>query len=125
MKSDLERQFETIWRQLDGPDLISEYRFHPTRKWRIDYALPEISFGIEIEGGLWGQGRHNRAQGYTNDCEKYNAATAAGWRIYRITSLMFDDPDTYIKPIIDTIICPVHGKLFFKGDDMCEDCIPF
>ena len=39
-----------------------EYRFHPKRKWKMDYAIPSIMVGVEVEGGLWkeGGGRHNR-----------------------------------------------------------------
>lgn len=35
-----------------GIDIIPEYRFHPTRKWRFDFAIPHIKVAIEIEGGL-------------------------------------------------------------------------
>ena len=28
-----------------------EYRFHPTRKWRFDYAWPENKIALEVEGG--------------------------------------------------------------------------
>lgn len=28
-----------------------EYRFDPTRKWRADFALPELGILIEVEGG--------------------------------------------------------------------------
>ncbi len=27
-----------------------EYRFHPDRKWRFDFALPDKMIGIEYEG---------------------------------------------------------------------------
>ena len=36
--SRLERQFELLWRAVNGPALEPEFRFHPTRKWRADYA---------------------------------------------------------------------------------------
>lgn len=32
MKSDLERGFETLWKQLGGAELTPEYRFHSTRR---------------------------------------------------------------------------------------------
>ena len=54
-----------------------EYRFHPTRKWRFDAAFPSEKVAVEIEGGVWKYGRHNRASGFLNDMEKYNEAAKA------------------------------------------------
>lgn len=64
---------------------VSEYRFHPTRKWRFDFAHPEKMIGIEIEGGVFSKGRHTRGMGYIKDCEKYNSAIILGWRVLRYT----------------------------------------
>lgn len=63
-----------------------EHQFHPKRKWRFDFAIPERMIAIEIEGGIWSNGRHNRGAGYSADCEKYNSATVLGWRVLRGTS---------------------------------------
>ncbi len=104
MSSDLERHFETVWRQLGGPELEPEYRFHGKRKWRFDFALPEQKIAIEVEGGIWQNGRHNRAAGYTKDCEKYNAAALAGWRVFRFTSPMVKrSPAQNLRPVIALI----------------------
>ena len=62
---------------------LPEYRFHPVRLWRFDFALPDYKTAIEIEGATWTQGRHTRGKGYQNDCEKYNAATLMGWKVLR------------------------------------------
>ncbi|HAT10302.1 MAG TPA: hypothetical protein DCS97_06855, partial [Planctomycetes bacterium] len=42
--------FFTLLRQLDAR-WIAEHRFHPTRKWRFDFARPDIHLAIEIDGG--------------------------------------------------------------------------
>lgn len=63
-----------------------EYRFHSERKWRFDYAIPDLKIGIEYEGGVWQRGRHTRGKGFTNDCEKYNQAQIEGWVVLRYTS---------------------------------------
>ena len=84
MKSRLESKFALLWRALNGPPLQAEFRFHPSRKWRFDFAHPESRTAIEIEGGVWSGGRHTRGAGYVADCEKYNAATLAGWRVFRL-----------------------------------------
>lgn len=64
---------------------FAEYKFHDTRKWRFDFAIPDKKIAIEVEGGVWIQGRHNRASGFIKDMEKYNAAAALGWLLIRAT----------------------------------------
>jgi hypothetical protein len=50
--SRLESRFELLWRALGGPVLAKEFRFHPVRKWRADFAhLPSHTL-IEIEGTI-------------------------------------------------------------------------
>jgi hypothetical protein len=100
MKTDLEATFDYYWRVYGGPALVEEYRFHPERKWRFDRALPDKLIAIEIEGGIHSGGRHTRGKGFTGDCEKYNQAVLLGWRVFRFTSDMFDNPDRYILPIV-------------------------
>lgn len=64
-------------------ECIKEHKFHPTRKWRFDYAIPEHKIAIEVEGGVWTGGRHTSPKGFLNDMEKYNTATVMGWRVLR------------------------------------------
>lgn len=97
----LEALFLLHWRALGGPKLTPEHRFDATRRWRFDFAIPELLVGIEVEGGMWTQGRHTRALGFAADCEKYNAATLAGWRVYRFTSSMVARPAIYMEPIVE------------------------
>ena len=75
----------------DNPSVqkpVREYRFHPLRRWRFDFAWPNELIAIEVEGGSWQYGRHNRASGFELDCEKYNAAALMGWRVFRFTGAM-------------------------------------
>lgn len=82
----LEKRFLELWRAKGGPDLIEEYRFHPTRKWRADFAHGPSKTLIEVEGGAYGNGRHNRMGGFMADSEKYLEAALLGWRVLRLTS---------------------------------------
>ena len=68
-----------------------EYRFAPPRRWRFDFAWPEIRLALEIEGGTWVRGRHNRPGGYAKDLEKYNTATLMEWRLLRFTPAQVTD----------------------------------
>ena len=68
-----------------------EYRFHPERRWRFDFAWPPYQIALEIEGGTWVRGRHGRGAGFKEDCEKYNAAVLMGWKVFRVTSDMVTD----------------------------------
>lgn len=67
-------------------DWKPEYRFHPVRRWRFDFANPEFKIAIEYEGGVWRRGRHIRPVGFINDCDKYNAAALHGWTVLRYTT---------------------------------------
>jgi very-short-patch-repair endonuclease len=62
-----------------------EYRFHPTRRWRFDYAFPLTMLAIEIDGGAFSGGRHTRGAGFVKDMEKLNEAAILGWRVLRFT----------------------------------------
>jgi len=72
----------------DLPRPAVEYRFHPTRRWRFDFAWPALRLAVEIEGGEWNRGRHTRPRGFADDCEKYNAAAVSGWLVMRFTGGM-------------------------------------
>ena len=77
--------FAQLCKSYCGADVVAEYQFHPKRKWRFDYAIPAHKIAIEVEGGAWIDGRHNRASGFIKDMEKYNAAAVLGWRLLRVT----------------------------------------
>lgn len=88
MNGDRERRSLPFDRQCDLAGLPrprAEYRFHPTRKWRFDWAILDPKLAIEVEGGAFVAGRHTRGAGFLKDLEKYAEATVLGWRILRVT----------------------------------------
>ena len=66
-------------------DWQREYRFAPPRRWRFDFAHVAMRLAVEIEGGIFTNGRHSRGKGMEADMEKYNTATAMGWRVLRFS----------------------------------------
>ncbi len=78
--------FENIINKYTGRvPFIKEYKFHPERRWRIDYAHPAYRLAIEVEGGVWMGGRHTRSKGFIKDLEKYNELNLLGWTLLRFT----------------------------------------
>lgn len=81
MKLDL-REF---WKVFGLPEPVPEYRFNPKRRWRCDFAWPNLKIALEVEGGIFQIGRHNRPVGFTKDIEKYNDLALRGYRLFRFT----------------------------------------
>lgn len=69
---------------------MTEYRFHPTRKWRFDLAWPEHLVAVEVDGGTWIGGRHTTGSGIEGDALKVSEAAVLGWRVLRVTRSMVD-----------------------------------
>lgn len=65
------------------PTPVTEHHFHPDRKWRFDFAWLDQKVALEVEGGIWIGGGHNRGKGFAKDIEKYNEAVRLGWRVLR------------------------------------------
>ncbi len=103
--STLEARFAALWHELRGPELEREYRFHPTRRWRADFAHVDSRTLIEIEGGVWNRGRHVTPKGFQADAEKYLTATLNGWSVLRLTDTMLT------KEIIIDIIGYVRRRI--------------
>ncbi len=68
----------------DLPAYVAEHRFHPTRRWRFDYAWPVQRVALEIDGASGSYGRHSRPGGMRADHEKLNTAAVMGWRVIRV-----------------------------------------
>lgn len=80
-----------------------EHMFHPTRKWRFDFAWPEEKVAIEIQGGIYSKGRHVRPEGYEEDCHKLNEAQLHGWIELYVTGKQIGDGSAirYLKRALD------------------------
>jgi hypothetical protein len=63
------------------PEPVYELKFHETRKWRFDLAWDIEKVALEVQGGIWVAGRHNRGAQLLKEWEKLNTAAEMGWRI--------------------------------------------
>jgi very-short-patch-repair endonuclease len=88
-KSKLEGKVQEILDEIQNkPPVWKEFRFNPERRWRADFAIPDISLLIECEGGTWVKGAHTRGAHFSSDAEKYNWAALNGWIVLRFSSDM-------------------------------------
>lgn len=69
-----------------GLKFIPEFRFHPVREFRFDWALPDLMVAVEYEGIFSEKSGHTTLSGYTKDVVKYNLATKLGWKVLRYTA---------------------------------------
>lgn len=75
-------------RQLQGaglPSPVREHVFAAPRKFRFDFAYPDLRIAVEIEGGVFVGGRHTRGKGFEVDLQKYNIAQLLGWSVLRFS----------------------------------------
>lgn len=86
------------------PAPIPEYRFRTGRQWAIDWAWPyPVSWlrrvgtsggvALEVQGGIFTQGRHVRGAALLKEMEKLNALACDGWRVLFMTPEQFDRGD--------------------------------
>jgi very-short-patch-repair endonuclease len=84
-----------------------EYKFHPDRRWKADFAIwdkeHDRKWIIEIEGAVFTQGRHTRGTGFIADCEKYNHAALLGYRVLRFPTKQVLDGSAiaFIRRVLD------------------------
>lgn len=80
---------ETFMQQLklsNLPEPQREYRFHPKRRFRFDFAWPDRKLALECDGGVYSAGRHNRGKGMEDDNIKFAEAIKLGWRVLRFST---------------------------------------
>lgn len=63
------------------PEPVREFRFHAVRRWRFDYCFPVHRVALEVQGGIFVNGRHSRGAALLKEWEKLNTAAGMGWRV--------------------------------------------
>ena len=90
-KSELEEALaqQMAWAGVCRPE--REYRFHPKRMFRFDFAWPDLRLAVEVQGGTWSGGAHGRGSGIARDYEKLNLAAVNWWVVLQVDSKMVRD----------------------------------
>lgn len=94
---------KTLLRLIDELNLPSpqkEYKPGTVRKYKLDYAWPDIKVGIELNGGIFmKKGGHNSISGLLRDYERMNYLQILGWLIIQFDPSMMRN-DLYVKEVI-------------------------
>lgn len=107
-KISLEKEYiKAILKDLEKNKVISGYveelKFHPKRRFRFDWAIPDMKIAIEYEGLISKKSRHTTLTGYSNDTRKYALAVIEGWRVLRYTALTYENIEKDLKLLISRI----------------------
>ena len=68
-------------------DPVCQFKFHVERKWRFDFAFPDVLVCVDVDGGVFAAengteaGRHARGAGIVAGFEKRNAAAELGYLV--------------------------------------------
>ena len=86
------------------PEPTREHAFAaPERRWRLDFAWPDLKLAVEVEGMGATFGRHQRRSGFIKDCEKYEALLVRGWTLYRCPSAWIVGREARVDEVIDVL----------------------
>jgi len=86
MKSSLEEDLAFQIQHCLQDQPVREYKAIPGRRFRVDFAWPDLKIALEVEGGAWTEkSRHRTGAGYKRDMEKYNLLSLDGWMLLRVT----------------------------------------
>jgi hypothetical protein len=75
----------------------TEFKFHPTRKWRSDFALlgeingKRVAILVEYDGLGFEKTGHTQTAGFTKDAQKRNAALILGYVPLHYTCENYED----------------------------------
>jgi hypothetical protein len=108
--SDLERDMAFRLARLSVPPWQRDYVFHPSRKWELDFAWPDLLIYVSVEGGISKSSHRTVANiykkmvingrvvrvkvgekdGYSDDLEKHTEAAILGWLGVRVSRRMIE-----------------------------------
>ena len=106
-KESAQSKLETkVARQLsmaNFPAWEQQFRFHPTRRWRLDFAWPECKVAMEVNGGTFIGGRHSNGPAMHSEYEKLNAAQSDGWIVLQFDTWHVRDEEI-VPAMFDALV---------------------
>lgn len=69
--------------QLDDAGIVGyerEYRFRPDRRFRLDFAFPQWTLAVEVDGAV-----HRIKERFNADRERGQVAMLHGWRVLHVS----------------------------------------
>lgn len=111
--SKLEAKFEMILGGLLLGTTINlvwwqQFKFHPTRRWKIDFYEATSKTAVEIEGGAFSRNGHRTITNFNADMEKYNELTYAGIHLIRLSAKTITHEN--VKRIIEFCLSKNNSK---------------
>lgn len=81
-----------------------EFKALEGRRFRWDFAWPDHSLLVEVQGGIWFKGGHSSGAGITRDCTKLSLATLDGWATIQVTKDHIESGEAlrWIKQYLDS-----------------------
>lgn len=115
LKLDFAREVE----RQTGEQFETEFRFaaDAKRRWRADIAWPAARVAVEIDGGLWIYGRHNRGSGALADMEKDNAYATRGWLVFHTPWEWLEQSDKVKQLTAQVVQAVTINRRLYNGDN--------
>jgi hypothetical protein len=112
--SSLEEEFYITVRAVNLPAAVREYKFHPKRNWRFDFAWPQWKVAAELQGGLGMGGRHTRGASLVLEYDKLNEAQVLGWKVFLFAWAHIENLD--ILRLLEAVLrtAPLHTAEYEK-----------
>lgn len=79
-------------------EIVHEHRFHPVRKWRFDWFLPDqgaCGIAFEYDGLMRGDPSHTSVTKVLRDSDKINEAQAMGIPVYRVNAKTIQNGEAF------------------------------
>lgn len=89
-----EKVFLLLIKEAGLPEPQMEVKMVDKRRFRIDYAWPDIKLGVEIQGGVYTRGAHGSIYGILSGYTKANIAACNGWRLLYYTPQQMTSNET-------------------------------
>ena len=112
-RTKLEDTFLAAWRvvAIDLPQPTPQFKFHDKRKWRFDFAFEAQRIAVELQGGGFVRGAHNRGPQQAKDFEKINAAARFGWRVLQYGTIQMKHPYAVASEVADILRNVIGHKI--------------